>query len=349
MPEALYVQDGDYSATEDRQAIALHSTAGISRGLTLTASSGRNVIVSRGAAVVESSSGVDTDGRYGAYIQTDTTVTIPASATNYPIYIQVHPTTGVSSIVHGSTPSFPYVTLGNASASASAITAVNNTGARSQPAGVVGGVVSKSGDTITGVLTTTQPVVASGGIKFGGAAGATKRFAIRAYVKTAISLVKSAWSTVRFDTVTTNVNDYGGTPYDAVNGVFTIPVDGIYHVSGHMRFVDTTGQQTGVRYTAVYITNAAGNLKMRHYCDLHGWGALNGVSTPATAKVWDGRETNPNHCNWFGVFDLVAGDKIYFHYHQTSVADLTTRPIGDPVDYGTGEVTWAMVALMQAL
>lgn len=272
MPEALIVTNGDYSAAELRQLIALGNTAGIVRGLVIAGASGRNVTISRGAAVIDDADGVDSQGRYGAYIQTDTTLEVPSGTANWPIYISCHPTSGAIAITGGATPTNPNLPLGSASASTTAVTSVSNTASKSFHPGVGVATVKATGDTMTGPLIVSGPttgvVTAEGGVKLGLAANPTKRLYVKAYLSAnqliATADVNKNYVAIKFNSATAgrNINDYGGTFLQTTTGRFYAPVAGSYLFGGHVRWVDVT-TPTGARLLILRVTTPSDNTYTR--------------------------------------------------------------------------------------
>lgn len=124
MAEALWVQAAgvDYSAAEDRRLISSIWTPGVLYGLKVSAGAGLSAVVSPGRCVISDGVG----GCYLAQFDTATTVSsLSASATNT-LYVTVDPTTAQATIVKGAAPTSPYLQIGGATTSTTAVTGVSN-------------------------------------------------------------------------------------------------------------------------------------------------------------------------------------------------------------------------------
>lgn len=156
MAEALWVQQSgiEYSAAEDRRAISALGGVGIVNGLSVTAGTGLQAEVSAGTAIVDDGD----DGAYVAYTTSTTTLTLSPNATTS-VYVKVNTTTAEVTVVSGTLPTDPYLTLGSVVTGASSVTSATNTAAASIPQGVVGKYLPLTGGTVSGAIQTTRVVV----------------------------------------------------------------------------------------------------------------------------------------------------------------------------------------------
>ena len=258
MAEALWSQIAgvDYSAAEDRRLISAIYTNGVINGLGLSAGAGLALVVSAGRAVVPDGTG----GAYLCYFDSSTTIpSLPASST-VQVWVTVNTTNGQATLGAGtSLPTTPYITIGSAVTSASAVTTVNNVRTlAASPAGVTptqylpitGG--SLTGSAVLNATRLTTPAFdatasflrAPRGVMFGAASGATMRHGCRVYRTGDAAVPNATWQGLRFDSTDRTVSDYGtatsafpagGAP--TTDGTrFIAPVAGDYAISGNTFF-----------------------------------------------------------------------------------------------------------------
>jgi hypothetical protein len=278
MTDALWVQASgvSYTAEEDRKLINAIFTDGVVRGLELSNGGGLNVNIAAGAATIADGDG----GSYLAVLDSTTSALVSANTTAS-VYMQVNETTGVVSLTAGSTPTNPYITIGSATTNASAITSVSYS-ARATAAFRASGsssasYVSRSGDVMTGSLTaptligygsgtfmaSSAGVYAQQGIRVGSQSYTTKRAFLEAMQTTVQSVPANIWTTINFNAVTRETNDYG-TPYAnsstaPLGSYWRMPVAGMYSISGLVGFITYPSSSTSllVRVTG-FNTNYCG-------------------------------------------------------------------------------------------
>lgn len=336
MPEALWLQATgvEYSAAEDRRLIAAVYTPGVLDGLTITATTGANISVSAGRAIVDDGAG----GAYLAYFDAATAKGLPLSSMTT-VYVVVNTTTAVATIETGSTPVSPYVTLGSATTDGTSTTAVSNVRAAAAP--VSGGAsLPLTGGTLTGTLTgtrflipgafnaTSAGVTASKGIKFGGASGYTARHYARAYRDTSQNIASGAApEAINFNITDRAVSDYGITAHNgAGNGRRFYPgVAGDYLLTGSVMFDNVSVSDPGSRKAQVSRYSSTG------------------------AQLWSARtdwaqNSGADLLTWSVMMNAEVGDYFMFEVSHTTGKTLTTRA----ASYASGNRSWANMRLIQA-
>lgn len=252
--EALWVQQSgvDYDASEDRKLIWALATPGVSRGLVIAKGTGRQVTVSAGVGIVDDGSG---QGGYVAYRSGVTTLTIPASATQY-VFLVVDPTTGDTTVTAGtSLPTNPSLTLGSAATNASAVTTVTNSAPKAVPPAMNGDYVPATGGTMRGQLVTPDLLVpgilqansngvnAPQGVRLGGVNRTARHFLNCAPQVTPAgsnNINNEAWETVVFNppAASNNVTDFedqfGHLPMGSSTTAIHAGPPGTYMLTGYL-------------------------------------------------------------------------------------------------------------------
>lgn len=270
-----------YTDEEDRRLIKAMLTQGIVNGLVITASSGLNVNVTSGQAIVPDTGGV-TGGSFLAYTTSDTSLGIPANTTRN-IYITVNETTGAVGVsASAAAPvGLSYTLLGVATAGASTISSASNAGsARAKPWNVESGYLPLAGGTITGNLTVNgemrSPNIHAPGLLQ--ATAGSVNIPVGARLGTSGPLMKAfagahmpggwgqtvansangvyTWVTCNVTNLEYNQNSYG--TGGMIGNRFKAPVTGLYQAEGCVLFSDPAGANEGTRRAAILRRNAAG-------------------------------------------------------------------------------------------
>jgi hypothetical protein len=237
-------------------------TPGVASGLVITPTTGRQVSVSAGAAIVADGAG----GCYVAYIDTATTLTIAATSTQN-IYIVVDdPGTGATTVTAGTAPTDPYLTIGTATANASLVTttaqqmnvrsiAVPPAMAGAGPAapvynsgGTMTGNLTVPTLTSTGLITANQGLYSPIGVRLG-SGGSTARH-MGSAGSTSGAATSGVWDRVVWTTTGYSISDYGVTARPAGTVRFHAGVTGDYAIGGH---VTLEGNVTGTRHIRVCV------------------------------------------------------------------------------------------------
>lgn len=330
MAEALWVQAAgvDYSAAEDRRLISSIFNPGIVTGLGISAGAGLSVLVGAGRAIVPDGQG----GAYLCYFDAATTRGGLAANGSNSLYCVVNTTTGQATIETGATPTFPFVRLGGAVTGAAAVTSTS----RGATASLVLEALTPASLTIAGILVATATgLTAPKGIRLGGAANAQMRYAARAARALTRQLIPTAtFTTVLFDRLDHEANDYGGTSVNlsgANQGLFVAPVAGTYQVSGEAHFVNQVGASNTRRQMRIVGRTSAGVARWIKY----------GSMRPA-GDNWD-------HVWADGTLDMLAGQTVEFQVyhdedHSVYLSDNAATPT--PGSMGGGDLSYGMMTLL---
>jgi hypothetical protein len=331
MAEALWIQQSgvDYSAAEDRRLVSAMSTFGVVTGLVITPTSGLQVSVSAGTAIVDDGAG----GAYVAYTTSATVLTLPASATTN-IYIIVNTTTGVVTVTSGSTPASPYLTIGAMTTNGSAVTSTALTPiTRALPPNAAGAYLKLTGGTVTGpttfssTVTTTGLVTANGGlyapdgVRLGGTYPTARHYHhIGSTINpgaggTGINRFASSSDftgreSIYWSSSSVGVTDYANNPYNpSAEYNFYAGPTGYYALAG---YVNTNGPRSGIRRTLATIL----------------------TGTDISFETWIGSNANDDLMTFSGVIPLNAGQ---------SVRVRCAHNVGETIEVQNGRVMFRLI------
>lgn len=161
------------------------------------------------------------------------------------------------------------------------------------------------------------------------------RFAVRAgRAKTRQLIPASTWTTIQFDAVHHETNDFGGLSVNVGTtdqGLFVAPVAGTYQVSGRAHFVNQVGTANTRRQMRAINRTAGGTTR---------WVAYD--SMRSAGDNWD-------HVKFDGTFDMLAGQTVELQVwhdetHSVYLSDNATTPtVGSMAG---GDMSYGMMTLL---
>lgn len=280
MPDALWSAAAGvtYTDAEDRQLIKAMYNPGVVNGLVVTVTSGQNLSVSTGSAVILDST---SNGSWLAPMTTTTSGLAMSGTTTRFVYIKVVEATGQSSVVLlTAPPTDPYLQLARVTSNGTTATVDSTVPAiKALPPNVSGlflpltggtlgggtlqGALTGTTATFSGNLTVNSPGIinAPAGVVLGSGPGVTMLH--RCLVSGSGDSVGSGnWSRVNFTGGASQASDYGVTVLGGT-GRFNAGVTGDYAIAGSVTFGSNSSGKRQTRLAVYKKTDTGGATVIR--------------------------------------------------------------------------------------